>query len=202
MIFEWLLTLGADALFEDRHYGWTHAEALQHVFAEGVEPLPLKGRHISPCIDDRHMFVYARVLREFLYLPHLIQHVGVHVRMEALHHARRKLGFAHHRNQVREDLGVPPFAAFAVIPFGVPPSAACLHPVAVALVEQYAPDAPAPVQTEAAIRTAGWLAESPHGPIRSKTTGDVRTGFDGARSMGALRHSGGMGLLSRRGGAA
>ena len=81
--------------------------------------------------------------------------------------------------------------------------AARLHPVAVALVERYAPE---PVQTEAAIRTAGWLAESPHGPIRSETTGDVRTGFDGARSMGALRHSGGMGLLSpwrvRRGGAA
>ena len=93
-------------------------------------------------------------------------------------------------------------AALAVDPV----LAARLRPVAVALVERYAPEAPVAVQNEAVIRTAGWLAESPHGPIRSETTGDIRTGFDGARSMGALRHSGGMGLLSpwkvRRGGAA
>ena len=92
-------------------------------------------------------------------------------------------------------------AALAVDPV----LAARLRPVAVALVERYAPEAPVAVQNEAVIRTAGWLAESPHGPIRSETTGDIRTGFDGARSMGALRHSGGMGLLSpwkvRRGGA-
>ena len=81
-----------------------------------------------------------------------------------------------------------------------------LHPVAVALVERYASDAPEAVANEAAVRTAGWLAESPHGPIRSETTGDVRTSFDGARASSALRHSGAMGLLSpwkvRRGGAA
>ena len=74
--------------------------------------------------------------------------------------------------------------------------AARLRPVAVALVERFAPDAPEAVQDEAAIRCAGWLAESPAGAIRSETTGDVRTSFDGARSMGALRHSGAMGLLS------
>ncbi len=80
-----------------------------------------------------------------------------------------------------------------------------LHPVAVALVEKYAPQAPEAVQNEAAIRCAGWLWESPHGPIRSESTGDVRTAFDGPRSLGALRFSGAMGILSpwkvRRGGA-
>ena len=71
-----------------------------------------------------------------------------------------------------------------------------LLPVSVALVERYAPDAPVPVQNEATIRTAGWLVESPHGPIRSESTGDVRSGFDTSRALGALRHSGAMGLLS------
>ena len=71
-----------------------------------------------------------------------------------------------------------------------------LHPVAVALVERYAPEAPVAVQNEAALRCAGWLAESPAGPIRSEATGDIRTTFDGARSLGALRHSGAMGLLT------
>ena len=74
--------------------------------------------------------------------------------------------------------------------------AARLHPVAVALVERYAPDAPVAVQNEAAIRTTGWLVETPAGAIRLEATGDVRTGFDGDRSLSALRHSGGMGLLS------
>ena len=80
-----------------------------------------------------------------------------------------------------------------------------LHRVSAALVERYAPDAPPHVQGEALIRCAGWLLETPTGAIRSEATGDVRTGFDGARSMGALRHSGAMGLLTawriRRGGA-
>ena len=74
--------------------------------------------------------------------------------------------------------------------------AARLHPVAVALVERFAPDAPEAVQDEAAIRCAGWLAESPAGAIRGEVTGDIRTSYDGARSMGALRHSGAMGILS------
>ena len=82
--------------------------------------------------------------------------------------------------------------------------AARLHPVAVALVERYAPDAPEAVANEAAIRCAGWLLETPAGAVRSETTGDVRTTFDGARSLGALRNSGAMSLLSpwkvRRGG--
>ena len=85
-----------------------------------------------------------------------------------------------------------------------PQLAARLHPVAVALVECYAPDAPEAVQNEAAIRCAAWLADQPAAGIRSITTGDLATGFDMSRSLGALRHSGGMGLLSpwkvRRGG--
>ena len=79
-----------------------------------------------------------------------------------------------------------------------------LHPVAVALVEQYGPNAPEAIQNEAAIRTAGWLAEQPAAAIRSESVGDITTAF--APSMtGALRHSGAMALLSpwkiRRGGA-
>ena len=68
-----------------------------------------------------------------------------------------------------------------------------LLPVAVALVERFAPAAPDVIQNEAAIRCAGWLIEAPAGPFQSEATGDVRSGFDGSR---ALRHSGAMGLLS------
>ena len=82
--------------------------------------------------------------------------------------------------------------------------AARLLAVAVELVERFAPDAPVAVQNEAAIRCAGWLLETPAGGIRSERTGDVSTGFDMNRSQAALRHSGGMALLSpwkvRRGG--
>ena len=74
--------------------------------------------------------------------------------------------------------------------------AARLHAVAVALVERFAPGAPPVVQNEAVIRTAGWLLETPSGSIRSESVGDIRTGYDTARSLGALRHSGSMSLLS------
>ena len=67
--------------------------------------------------------------------------------------------------------------------------------VATALVERYAPDAPDSIQNEAAIRCCGWLAEQPHAAIRSESTGGIETAF--APSMqSALRHSGGMALLS------
>ena len=65
-----------------------------------------------------------------------------------------------------------------------------------ALVERYAPDAPEAVQNESVIRMSGWLVETPHAGVSSETTGDVRTGFDGARALSALRHSGAMALLS------
>ena len=67
--------------------------------------------------------------------------------------------------------------------------------VAGALVERYAPDAPGAISNEAVIRAAGWLAEQPSAAIRSETEGDIRTSY--APSMqSALRHSGGMALLS------
>ena len=68
--------------------------------------------------------------------------------------------------------------------------------VASLLVDHYAPAAPAVIQNEAVIRTAGWLLETPAGAVRSEATGDIRTSYDGARSLGALRNSGAMGLLS------
>ena len=71
-----------------------------------------------------------------------------------------------------------------------------LHPVVVLLVEREAPTAPDALQNEAAIRCAAWLSEQPAAGVRSVSTGDVATGFDAARSLSALRHSGAMGLLS------
>ena len=64
-----------------------------------------------------------------------------------------------------------------------------------ALIDRYAPDAPDAVSNEAAIRCAGWLQEQPHAAVRSETIGDIATSY--APSMqSALRHSGGMALLS------
>ena len=79
-----------------------------------------------------------------------------------------------------------------------------LHPVAVALVERYAPLAPEEVQNLAVERCAGWLAEQPSASLRGHTLGPMSLDF--APSMiSALRHSGAMALLSpwkvRRGGA-
>ena len=67
--------------------------------------------------------------------------------------------------------------------------------VATALVTRYAPDAPGAISNEAAIRCAGWLAEQPAAAITSETEGDVRTSY-APTMQSALRHSGGMALLS------
>ena len=67
--------------------------------------------------------------------------------------------------------------------------------VASELVNRHAPDAPVAIQNEAAIRTAGWLAEQPSAAITSETEGDIRTSYAPAMTS-ALRHSGGMALLS------
>ena len=79
-----------------------------------------------------------------------------------------------------------------------------LLPVAVALVDRYAPDAPEAVRDEAAIRCAGWLVDQPSAAVRSVTTGDLSTDYT-PTMVSALRHSGAMGLLTfwkiRRGGA-
>ena len=73
--------------------------------------------------------------------------------------------------------------------------AARLLSVVSALVERYAPDAPAAIQNEAAIRAGGWLAEQPAAGIRSESTGDISTSY-AVNMPSALRASGGMALLS------
>ena len=67
--------------------------------------------------------------------------------------------------------------------------------VATALVTRYAPDAPDAIANEGVIRAAGWLAEQPAASITGETEGDVRTSY-APTMQSALRHSGGMGLLS------
>ena len=78
-----------------------------------------------------------------------------------------------------------------------------LLPVASALVERYAPDAPEAIQNEAAIRCSGWLNEQPAAAVRSERIGDIQTDYSPS-NMSALRHSGAMALLTgwkvRRGG--
>ena len=70
-----------------------------------------------------------------------------------------------------------------------------LLPVAVALVERYAPDAPEAIQNEAAVRCAGWLADTPAPSLQSEQYGDVSVTWAPGQ-LSALRHSGGMALLS------
>ena len=74
-----------------------------------------------------------------------------------------------------------------------------LLPVAQALVERYGADAPAAIRREAAIRTAGYLAERPAwGPGGdSETIGPMVKSRDyAAGEVSALRASGAMALLS------
>ena len=74
------------------------------------------------------------------------------------------------------------------------PSAARLLSVVTALVDHYAPSAPAAVANEAAIRAAGWLAEQPNASIRSEKEGEIETQFAPSMS-GAMLHSGAKSLL-------
>ena len=67
--------------------------------------------------------------------------------------------------------------------------------VAAALVDKAAPAAPGPVQNEAAIRVAGWLAEAPASGLRREVVGPVSSAFSPAMT-GALRASGAMSLLA------
>lgn len=70
-----------------------------------------------------------------------------------------------------------------------------LGATAAELVERYAPDAPQPVKNEATIRAAGWLRQAPSSGVRQETIGPMSVDY--APSMfSALRHSGGMALLS------
>ena len=89
-----------------------------------------------------------------------------------------------------------------VAALGVSPElSARLLPVAVELVNRYAPGAPDAVASEAAIRCAGYLAEMP-AAARVEKFGDVEVQF--GSGLSALRHSGGMAILApwkiRRGG--
>ena len=70
-----------------------------------------------------------------------------------------------------------------------------LLPVVTELVENYAEHAPEPVQNEAAIRAAGYLAQQPSDARRSTTVGGVSSSW-AATHVSALRHSGAMSLLS------
>ena len=64
-----------------------------------------------------------------------------------------------------------------------------LHPVAVALVEEYAPQAPEAVQNLAVERCAGWLSEQPHAAVTSESIGEISTRY-AVNNMSAIRHSG------------
>ena len=83
-----------------------------------------------------------------------------------------------------------------------PDVATRLLPVVTAMVSRYAPEAPQPLLNEAAIRTAGWLAQTPN-RVRSLDIGSVKLEYTDPQ-RGALRYSGAMALLSpykvRRGG--
>ena len=67
--------------------------------------------------------------------------------------------------------------------------------VASELVERYAPAAPDSIANEAVIRTSGYLAQQPSDARRSTTVGSVSSSW-AATHVSALRHSGGMALLS------
>lgn len=66
---------------------------------------------------------------------------------------------------------------------------------AAALVEDYAAGAPAAVKSEAVIRCAGWLNDQPRASVRSEQVGQIVTSYATA-GLSALRHSGGMALLT------
>ena len=70
-----------------------------------------------------------------------------------------------------------------------------LLPVTTELVERYAPHAPEAIQNEAVVRCAGYLAQQPSDARRSTTVGSVSSSW-AATHVSALRHSGGMALLS------
>ena len=70
-----------------------------------------------------------------------------------------------------------------------------LGATAAALVERFAPDAPAPIKCEAVIRCAGWLRDAPSYGARMESEGEISTSFTPSMT-GALRASGAMALLS------
>ena len=71
-----------------------------------------------------------------------------------------------------------------------------LGDAAAAMVEQYAPGAPAAIKDEAVIRLAGYLAEANFGARQSLTVGPMEASYV-ASHANAFRNSGAAGLLSR-----
>lgn len=69
-------------------------------------------------------------------------------------------------------------------------------PVAVALVERFAADAPVEIRNEAVIRLAGWLRQSPSGDLVPTGVGGIDFTWRPGASRNALRQSGAMGLLA------
>ena len=75
-------------------------------------------------------------------------------------------------------------------------TAAALLAVASALVEQYAPGAPVALQNEAAVRFAGYLAQSDFGAIPKESIGPRSVDYV-TNHASAWRNSGAAMLLSR-----
>ena len=77
--------------------------------------------------------------------------------------------------------------------------AARLLPVVVELVDHYAPNAPAEIANEAAIRCAGYLAQHPADARQSESYNILGVQFETSHATGAvssLRASGAMALLT------
>ena len=74
--------------------------------------------------------------------------------------------------------------------------AAHLGAVASALVEQYAPGAPAALKNEAVIRAAGYLAGSDFGAVAAEEMGPQKTEYS-TNHAAMFRNSGAAALLSR-----
>ena len=74
-----------------------------------------------------------------------------------------------------------------------------LHPVCVAMVNQYAPAAPDEIRSEGIIRLAGWLNDQPAAAFRENSVNVNNTIIETKTYMatrGAMLQSGAAGLLS------
>ena len=90
-------------------------------------------------------------------------------------------------------LTVPDLASILDIETGI---AGRLLPVASALVERFAADAPVEIRNEAVIRLAGWLRQSPPGDLVPTGVGGIDFTWRPGASRNAMRQSGAVGLLA------
>ena len=75
--------------------------------------------------------------------------------------------------------------------------AAALGEAASALVERFAPDAPAAIKNEAVIRVAGWIRSREPKPVQGLTFSGIRLDFrERFYSPDALRNSGARSMLT------